>query len=364
MFQTEAVMSTTWYAKVDCNIHTNRKVMKAGRIGREVWFFVLCMNAQRGALGEFPAEDLEPWYVASQLQMTEAEAEQGIAACVSAELIEFKDGLVVMCGWDVEYGKYPLGNTERQKQFRERRKMKKQSAEQQSNVVGNTNNDGCDTSVTERPLRSNDATVTVSRPSNETSRPVTQEGRKEGREGGRETRSQETEQCQTGAAKSEFDPEDPDQRRRLIDRVWLELGKIRQHVAQELGLPRPAPMQPITPSTYPQSASELRQRIIEEGRNAPAICRYVLESATAQARSDRSLTFLGERLFLAGPWRTARERTPTWRDQVRYGQGSANVGHVSEVDLSDGSTIRVTYARNGDEISREVIKPAASEAVA
>lgn len=347
-------MSTTWYAKVDCNIHSNRKVMKAGRLGREVWFFVLCLNAQRGAVGEFPAEDLEPWYVAQQLQMSESEAEQGIAACVKAKLIEFVAGMVSMCGWDPEYGKYPLANAERQKQLRDRRRAKSQSAPVES-VASNTNQQGCDTTVTEPSLRSVTQSVTVSQPSNEESRPVTQEGRKEGREGEREALSSGSNQTQV------FDPLVVGSVSKLVDKTWAEVERRRQAVARELGLAPPLPMPPSNlPNTPARAVQDLSQRIREEGSRAPDVCLFVIESATAQARKDKSITFLGEKLFTEGGWRTARERVPTWRDASRTEQSSQ---YVSETRLDDGSISRIVYARNGDVLSAEVI-PAARGAVA
>ena len=62
------------FAKLDPAIHRNPKVRKAGRLGREVFIFALCVNADRGATGIIPADYLEPWFLADALQITEAEA--------------------------------------------------------------------------------------------------------------------------------------------------------------------------------------------------------------------------------------------------------------------------------------------------
>lgn len=160
-------------------------------------------------------------------------------------------------------------------------------------------------------------------------------------------------------AQSSFDPENLTQRRQLVDWCWTELGKRRQAVTRELGLASTPPLPPITPGSYPRSVSDLRQRIIEEGANAPSVCLFVLESATADARTTRSINFLGEKLFTEGGWRTARERVPKWRDQ----QPKQQQGHVSDTTLSDGTVVRQVYAPNGDVISSEILSQP-SEAVA
>jgi hypothetical protein len=160
-------MSTSWYAKIDSGFHANRKSRKAGRLGRELFVFVLCQNAARGASGVIPAADIEVWYLADQLQMTEAEAAESVRLATAAGLIQVEGEEVRICGWDDSWGKLPSSNADRQARFRERHG---------AGVAGRSN---------ARSVTRNEDAVT----SNDRSNAVTQEGRKEGREGGSVTRN-------------------------------------------------------------------------------------------------------------------------------------------------------------------------------
>lgn len=156
-------MSTSWYAKIDAGFHANRKARKAGRLGREVFVFVLCQNASRGMTGSIPADDLEPWYLAEQLQMTEVEASEGVQRAKDAGLFEVDEELVTISGWNEEWGKRPLSGAERQQRRRDRT----------SNV---TNHEGA--------VTSNEPNVTSNGQSDASRRKGSRKGsRKEGRDG-------------------------------------------------------------------------------------------------------------------------------------------------------------------------------------
>lgn len=113
-------MSTSWYAKIDANFHSNRKARKARRLGREVFVYVLCQNAARGATGSIPIGDVELWHLAEQLQMTEDEAKEGVRLAIDAELIKVAKDRVVVCGWNEEWGKRPMSDAERQQKRRDK----------------------------------------------------------------------------------------------------------------------------------------------------------------------------------------------------------------------------------------------------
>lgn len=270
-------MSVTWYAKIDCNFHSNRKALQAGRLGREIYVFALCINAQRGALGEFPAEDLEPWYIAQQLQMSEAEASEGVRRCVEADLIEIDDGLVRLCGWSSEYGKYPLSRSEIQQRYRDRKAKK----EKPKCEPGNEN-------VTALPQQGN-----ALPPGDPALPPVTQVGRKEGREGEKQVTPAST--LDLGA---------------LAKSTWRRLSDIRLSVAREIGLRDVLGFTEITPATTPIGFRDLVSRLREEGANAPAIGDRVLAVLEAQARKTRSIEWLSEKAFSEKAWRYAKEQQP------------------------------------------------------
>lgn len=154
----------TWYAKLDSGFHSNRKARQAGRLGREVFVFVLCMNAHRSSDGFIPAADLEPWFVADQLQMTESEASEGIQRAINAGLIRIDGEAVIVCGWDEAWSRMPASGAQRQARYRESKK----------NKVLTTSSD---TASDVTPVTSDERAVTRDARSDG----VTQEGRKEGR---------------------------------------------------------------------------------------------------------------------------------------------------------------------------------------
>lgn len=115
-------MSVSWYAKLESGFHANRKARKAGREGREVFVFVLCMNAARGSQGWIPAEDLDAWYLCDQLQYdSEAEAKAAVAKAVEAGLITMDAERVEICGWSDDYAKRPKTRAEIQSDYRSRK---------------------------------------------------------------------------------------------------------------------------------------------------------------------------------------------------------------------------------------------------
>ena len=155
-------MSTSWYAKVDSGFHSNRKCRKAGRLGREIFIFVLCQNARRGSTGVIPSADLESWFLADQLQMDEPEALEGVRLATLAGLIEIDGDTVKISGWDDSWGKLPSSNAGRQARFRERH-------------AGPTEGMSNGASVT-----SNDSTVTRNAKSNAVTQVLTKGSRKGG----------------------------------------------------------------------------------------------------------------------------------------------------------------------------------------
>lgn len=330
-------MSTTWFAKLDCNLHSNRKVLRSGRIGREVWVWILCLNAQRGAHGEFPEAELEPWYVAHQLGIPEDEARAGIQACIDAELIAIEDGTVILCGWNDEYGRGPKGSTERVRKHRAKKSAEKDEAHpsrsetrpdaEPENVTVATESDPCNACN----VTGNDGNVSRNDD-------VTLKRRKEGEEGegGKRARAEDPAPeaghrtaIPAESKSSAFDPENAEQRGSLARHTWSELHRLRAVIARELGMSEPMPPPPITPATHPAGFRELSQRIREEGANAPEVCQHVLEAQTAQARKDRSLEWLSEKAFTEGGWRTARNKLPTWRKAAPQAAPRREVAYVN-----------------------------------
>jgi len=123
----EDVAHDDW-AKMDARLDTNPKIRKAGRDAREVFLFLLRRNrllAGGGADGRIPAANIEPWYLADQLMMSESDAVTGVTKAVTVGLIALDGEFVVICGFDDEWGgRAPLTPAEKQKRYREREKSR------------------------------------------------------------------------------------------------------------------------------------------------------------------------------------------------------------------------------------------------
>lgn len=116
------------FAKLDPSFFENRKVLRAGRNGREVFLFVICANANSGARGEIPAADLEPWYLSHRLGISEDEARDGVTRACDAGLIAVTDGRVTICGWDDDWSRLPKTDAQRAKEYRARSSQKEESS--------------------------------------------------------------------------------------------------------------------------------------------------------------------------------------------------------------------------------------------
>lgn len=116
----------SFFAKVDAGLHRHPKVRRAGRNGREVFVFLLCTNADRGSTGVVPAAYAEPWFLADALQITEAEALEGLERAVAAGLVaRTPDGSVSFGGWDdEEWGRGSGSMTERERKSIQRLKRR------------------------------------------------------------------------------------------------------------------------------------------------------------------------------------------------------------------------------------------------
>lgn len=121
------------FAKIAADLDTNPKVRRAGRNGREVFCFVLRRVAVMRAQGFIPVTNVDTWYLADQLQMTEAEADEGLAACLrpfgdTPGLLRIAGGQVHVCGWNNEWGRQPMTEAERKKKQRAEEKAELEAA--------------------------------------------------------------------------------------------------------------------------------------------------------------------------------------------------------------------------------------------
>ena len=107
------------FAKVDAALDSNPKIRRAGREGREVFLFLLRRVQLLDVAGRLPLANVESWYLADQLMMTETEACHGVSRCVTAGLIELGADVCVR-GWDDEWARRPMTDAERKARQRQR----------------------------------------------------------------------------------------------------------------------------------------------------------------------------------------------------------------------------------------------------
>lgn len=110
-----------WF-KFDVSWFSNRKVLRAGRNGRDVFLAVLCMNAQRSSEGFVPIADWEPEYLAHYLGVSESDAADGMSRAVASQLLKVEGDRVLIVGWDEHWSSRGMSRAEIQKSYRERKK--------------------------------------------------------------------------------------------------------------------------------------------------------------------------------------------------------------------------------------------------
>lgn len=134
------------WCKVASNLDSHPKIRKAGRLGREVFLFVLRKNAEpdNDHPGFVSAEFLEPWYLADQLMMTEEEAVTGVTACRHARLLIQNDDQWEIVGWGDEWGKAPAAGKDRTAKWREGKKKPKPVTKRDERDVTESHGDARD----------------------------------------------------------------------------------------------------------------------------------------------------------------------------------------------------------------------------
>lgn len=108
------------WCKVSTSLDSHPKIRKAGNLGRQVFEFCLRRNAELDRGGSIPDDHLEPEYLGQILMLTVKEARDGVSRCVTAGLLVRDIRNYVITGWDEEWGKRPLTDTERKRNQRAR----------------------------------------------------------------------------------------------------------------------------------------------------------------------------------------------------------------------------------------------------
>lgn len=118
------------FTKVDALLDSNRKIRKGGRNAREVYLFALRRHhALDRNDGRLPLVELEAWYVADQLMMSEDEAQEGLDRAVLVNLLAVDGPMVVIVGWGDDWSKGPMNEADRKRLQRERTRESPKPAE-------------------------------------------------------------------------------------------------------------------------------------------------------------------------------------------------------------------------------------------
>lgn len=305
------------FCQVDANLDSNPKIRNAGRDGRDVFEFVLRVNAQRGFHGWIPLAYLRPKYLADLLMMSTDEARHGVTASVTAELlwVDQDAGQVHIVGWSPQWGKAKkIGKTdaERAAEYRTRKKLKVQLS-----------------------LPSGD---TASR--DVTDRHVTRHAESQRHARGEERRVEERIRDQpTHPAFLSLPFPDPDGGGRDLDQhphappyqppapvpavlgivvpspeqvartelgteTWARMNRTRQELAGALGLPTPPILHPML-----EGRSWLAERIRESGPRAKEDLDHVFAVQEGEARTKKELQWIGPTMFGAKGWQYAMSKS-------------------------------------------------------
>lgn len=111
------------YCKVDCMLDSHPKIRKAGRLGREVFLFILRRHRAIDGRGSMSIENIDSEYLADQLMMTCNDAVTGVTACVTSKLITVTASEVDIIGWDDEWAREPASSAERVAKHRKNKRL-------------------------------------------------------------------------------------------------------------------------------------------------------------------------------------------------------------------------------------------------
>jgi hypothetical protein len=283
------------FAKVAADLHQNRKVRQGGRLAREVFVFVLCRNASVDGDGSLPAGDVDAWYVADQLQISEAEAAEGLSKAVTAGLLELRDGRVHIVGWCSEWGRRAKSDAERAAEYRERHKPSRSPSRNRDarrddrDEHRDASRDESDASRIER---------------------VEREEKREGVDARVASRPQPAVLAKVEVTETELAASLAlDFRRRVNQTAW----KVWQEHCRRHDLLRASlrsSIRPLRPLESEQGYRDLRARVegYVELSQAEDDCLHVLAYREAEAVATGSLDWFGASVWQAGQFSYAKDR--------------------------------------------------------
>lgn len=108
---------------MDGALDSHPKIIKAGRLGREVFLYLVRCNARLELDGELPLECIEPAVMAHSMMTPVTECDAGIVTAVTAELISVTPQSVLILGWNDEW-RGPRSSADRMAKLRANKNSK------------------------------------------------------------------------------------------------------------------------------------------------------------------------------------------------------------------------------------------------
>lgn len=343
------------FCQVDANLDWNPKIRNAGRDGRDVFEFVLRVNAQRGFHGWIPVAYLRPQYLADLLMMTTDEARHGVTASVTAELLWFdqESGQVHIVGWSPQWGKEKnrgKSDAERSADYRTRKKLKVQLSLPSGVTESRDVTDRHVTRHAASPRHARGEERRVEERIRDPRGPDWVESRSSSSQppdldGGRDLVHGEVRQCvavaqdQTSAPVSHLisipqDPRVEETKRLLRNLIGLHVQAFNA-VRAEVGAKVPA-MQPLGDPTERALRTLIEAQVSLSGFEER--CLHVLDVRHAEAKRTRSVKFFGQTVWdpdsfgRAVTMEVGETRTATRVADIRYGNGAPTAASIHERD--------------------------------
>ena len=116
-------MAKEVFAQMCAALDSNRKIMKAGRDGRDVFLWVLRQIALRASEGWIPAREVQDAEWLSRVLMCKPkEARDGLTRALEAELLAIDGDRCIAVGWTPSHGRTSQSGAERQARYKDRKR--------------------------------------------------------------------------------------------------------------------------------------------------------------------------------------------------------------------------------------------------
>ena len=124
------------WLKLDSGIYRNPKIVRAGRDARDLFIYLLCLNAEQEFNGEIPSGYADPEYLARDMGMEpEAVGHALVTLCHACLVTKCDSGHVTISGWGAEWAPAPRTDRERKREQRKRERNARNDSGCHGNVT-------------------------------------------------------------------------------------------------------------------------------------------------------------------------------------------------------------------------------------